>query len=193
MTNTLILVFHPDLAASKANAALAAAAGRVDGVEIVDVQSEYPDGRIDMFGDGGREADRLARFDRIVLQFPLQWYSAPPLLKAWQNAVLTRMFYIHPDTEGQALAGKAMAVAVTAGNVAEAYRSGGANMFTMEALLAPLMATAHRCGLVWEDSFVVYRADKLAAHDLAVAGAAYADRLRRAPVAPMSAPFAMEA
>lgn len=38
--------------------------------------------------DGAREAARLLTADRIVLQFPVQWYSMPPQLKAWQDAVL---------------------------------------------------------------------------------------------------------
>ena len=59
MTKTLILLFHRDLSASKANAALAAAATKLPDVEIVDMQSVYPDG-VDMFRDGEREADRHA-------------------------------------------------------------------------------------------------------------------------------------
>ena len=81
MTKALILLFHRDLAQSKANAALSAAAAGLPGVEIVDMQALYPDG-IDMFRDGEREAARLLGADRIVLQFPVQWYSTPALVKA---------------------------------------------------------------------------------------------------------------
>ena len=81
MTKTLILLFHPDLSRSKSNAALAAVAANVPGFEIVNMQSAYPSG-MDMFRDGEREAARLLSADRIVLQFPIQWYSTPPLLKA---------------------------------------------------------------------------------------------------------------
>ena len=56
--------------------------------------------------------------ERIVLQFPVQWYSTPPLLKSWQDAVLTRMMYLAPETEGRLLAGKPLMVAATAGNTA---------------------------------------------------------------------------
>lgn len=42
MTKTLILLFHPDLAHSKANAALAAAAAKLPAVELVDMQAIYP-------------------------------------------------------------------------------------------------------------------------------------------------------
>jgi glutathione-regulated potassium-efflux system ancillary protein KefG len=193
MTKTLILVFHPDLSKSNANAALAAEAAKLDGVDVVNIHGEYPDGQIDMFRDGGREAERLMAYDHIVLQFPIQWYSATPLVQAWQNAVLTRMFYVHPNTEGRALYGKSFMVAVTAGNVPEAYQPGGQNAFTMEALLAPLMATAHRCGLNWEPHFVVYRADKLSQEELAVVTYDYTDQLRRLPLSIASLPAVREA
>lgn len=173
MTRTLILLFHRDLSASRANAALAAAAARVPGVEIVNMQALYPKG-IDMFRDGEREAARLLSADRIVFQFPVQWYSTPALLKAWQDAVLTRMFYIAYEQEGRALEGTPLMIAATAGNVAEAYHSDGRNMFPIADLLAPLRATAHRCGLVWTDPFVVYEADKLVPEALEAAAARYA-------------------
>lgn len=178
MTKTLILLFHPDLAHSKANAALAAAAAKLPDVEVVNMQAIYPDG-IDLSKDGEWEALRLLACDRIVLQFPIQWYSTPPLLKAWQDAVLTRMFYIAYESEGRMFEGTPLMVAATAGNVPDAYRSGGRNMFTMNALLAPLQATAHRCGLPWAEPFVLYKADKLESEALDAAAAEYIAALER--------------
>ncbi|WLR94560.1 NAD(P)H-dependent oxidoreductase [Shinella zoogloeoides] len=166
MSKTLILLFHPDLSRSRANVALAAAAARLPYVEVADLQALYPDGVI----DADREVARLLSADRIVLQFPVQWYSTPPLLKAWQDAVLTRMYYLAYETEGRLLEGKPLLVAATAGNVPEAYGRDGANKFTMAELLRPLEATAHRCGLPWQPPFLVYRADRL--DDLALHGAA---------------------
>ncbi|WP_411037097.1 NAD(P)H-dependent oxidoreductase [Shinella sp. BYT-45] len=166
MSKTLILLFHPDLDRSRANAALARAAARLPGVEVADMYALYPDGRI----DAGREVARLLSADRIVLQFPIQWYCAPPLLKAWQNAVLTRMYYVAYEAEGRLLEGKPLLVVATAGNVPEAYAPTGANRFTMAELLRPLEATAHRCGLPWQPPFLLYRADKL--DDLSLHGAA---------------------
>ncbi|URQ75130.1 MAG: NAD(P)H-dependent oxidoreductase [Candidatus Ochrobactrum gambitense] len=160
MSRTLILLFHPDLSRSKANAALTAAAARLPGVSIVDMQAAYPDG-IDFYRDGEREAQRLLTADRVVLQFPVQWYSTPPLLKAWQDAVLTRMFYVTYEQEGRALEGTPLMIAATAGNVPEAYTPGGRNMFPMSELMAPLRATANRCGLEWAEPFFLYAADKL--------------------------------
>ncbi len=166
MSKTLILLFHSGPNRSRANAALAAAAARLPGVEVADIHALYPDGRI----DADREVARLLSADRIVFQFPIQWYSAPPILKAWENAVLTRMYYLAYETEGRLLEGRPLLVAATAGNVPEAYARTGANKFTMAELLRPLEATAHRCGLPWQAPFLLFRADKL--DDLALHAAA---------------------
>lgn len=173
MTQTLILLFHPDLAKSKANAALQAAARTVRGVQVVDMQARYPSGHVDMHADGEAEARALLEADRIVLQFAIQWYSTPALLKAWQDAVLTRMYYIHAATEGDRLAGTPLMIAGTAGNTPDAYGPGGANHFTMDELMAPLKATALRCGLPWHVPHLVFRADKLEPAELAAAQKSY--------------------
>ncbi|WP_176037998.1 NAD(P)H-dependent oxidoreductase [Brucella tritici] len=172
MSKTLILLFHPNLARSQANAALAAAVAKLPGVEIIDMQTVYPQG-IDFFKDGEHEAHRLLSADRIVLQFPVRWYSTPPLLKAWQDAVLTRMFYVAYEQEGRKLEGTPLMIAATAGNVPEAYREGGHNMFPMIDLFAPLRATANRCRLNWTDPFVLYAADKLSTEALEDAASRY--------------------
>jgi putative NADPH-quinone reductase len=177
VTETLILLFHPNIERSNANAALQAAARTVPGARVVDIQARYSGGVIDILTDGAAEARALLAADRIVLQFPIQWYSTPALLKTWQDAVLTRMYYIHADTEGDKLVGTPLMVAATAGNTPAAYDRGGANHFTMDELLAPLKATALRCGLPWHPPHLVFRADKLAPPELAAAKDSYVHAL----------------
>jgi len=178
MTKTLVLLFHPDMARSKTNSALARAAAKIATVEVVHMQAIHSN-RLDFIFDGEREAARLLAADRIVLQFPMQWYSTPPLLKAWQDVVLTRMFYVAYDAEGRKLEGTPLIVAATVGNVPDTYRPGGANLFSMDDLFAPLKATANRCGLRWAKPFLVYRADKLTSEELESAADAYGDALSR--------------
>lgn len=174
MSKTLILLFHPQFGQSKANRALCNAASTLPDVEIADLYALYPDGAIDV----DAEVRRLLGADRIVFQFPLQWYATPALLKTWQDAVLTRMFYIAYETEGRALEGKPMLVAATAGNVPQAYGPGGVNLFALAELLRPLQATANRCGLPWSEPFLLYEAGKLDDQALAAAGERYAVRLQ---------------
>lgn len=178
MTQTLILVFHPDLSRSHANAALARAAGTVPGVTVIDMTATRADGGI-AFPDAEAQAAMLMAADRIVLQFPLHWYSTPPLLKAWQDAVLTRMVYLLPENEGQALRRKPLMLAVTAGNKASAYRQGGENMMPLTEILAPLWVTANRCGLVMDAPFFLYEADRLTPAARDAAAADYTAKLER--------------
>jgi glutathione-regulated potassium-efflux system ancillary protein KefG len=112
-----------------------------------------------------------------VLQVPVRWGSAPPPLKAWQDAALTRRMHLAPDTEGRLLAGKPLMVAATAGNTADSDRPGGRNLFAMDALLAPLRATVHRCALAWAAPFILCEAKTLASKALEAAARAYAARL----------------
>lgn len=174
MTETLIILSHPGFARSRANRALADAAAALPGVEVAHLEGLYPDGRI----DAAAEVARLVAAERVVLQFPVQWYSTPPLLKAWQDAVLTRMFYVNPRTEGDLIAGRPLMVAATAGNTPESYTAEGANLFPLAELLNPLRSTARRCCLDWREPFLVHGAKAAEDAALAAAGRAYAGRLR---------------
>lgn len=177
-TVTQILLFHPDPERSKVNTALARAAVGLHHVAIADMAVLYPAG-LAMEHDSEREAARLLRADRIVLQFPMQWYSTPELMKQWQDVVLTRMAYMNWDTEGAGLAGKPLMVAATMGAEEATYRPEGRNRFTIAELLAPLQASANRFSMDWRDPFLVYGADSLRADDLAEAGRAYTRALSR--------------
>lgn len=173
MPGTLILVFHRDLAASRANSALAEAARTLQDVEVIDMQARYPEARIELFGDAARDAQMLLKAERIVLQFPIQWYSTPSLLKEWQDAVLTRMYYIEREAEGDRLVGTPIMIAATAGNFPAAYTRGGQNHFTVDEILTPLKATAHRCGLPWNKPYLVFEADRLSDQALSTAAKDY--------------------
>lgn len=181
--STVILLFHRDLLRSRANAALKLAAETLPGVAVIDMAALYPSG-IDMHADGEREAARLIAADRIVLQFPMQWYSTPALLKIWQDSVLTRMGYIYPDTEGAALAEKPIMVAATMGAEEETYTPKGRNRITVPELLAPLRTTANRFAMDWRAPFLLHRADKLGDPELDRAGRDYCAALTAFASAP---------
>lgn len=172
--NTLILKFHPGYTPSKTNAAMAKAAATLPDVSVVDMYALYPaESDIDV----DAEVARLLAADRLVLQFPIHWYAPPPLLMAWQNHVLTRMFYIRAKEEGDRIAGLPLLVAATAGNTPEAYSPEGVNLFPLEELLKPLRSTASRCGLRWADPFIVFRANRLDEAGIAAVAQDYAARI----------------
>ena len=156
---TVLLLAHPDFAASRANRALLAEVRDLPGLEVADLYALYPDGRLDF----AVERERVLRADRLVLQFPLYWYSTPPLLKHWQDAVLTPVFYIEPDI-----------AAATAGlPVVAATTPGGATGMTINELFAPLRATTRKCGWLWRAPFALHDVRNLDDDALARAGKDY--------------------
>lgn len=165
---TALIFAHPYFEASKANRALLDAVRELPEVEVADLHALYPDGRIDV----DVELERLLSADRIVLQFPMFWYSTPPLLKQWQDEVLTPAYYITPEV-GDQLKGKPVRVVTTLSGEPEAYQSDGRVGLTVEELLHPLRATARRCGWVWEAPFFINDMRDPSPEQLAVHAARY--------------------
>lgn len=86
---TTVFLFHPHLEDSRINARLArtarAATTPDNPIHVRDMYALYPDFHINV----PTEQTTLTTTDRIVLQFPVYWYSCPPLLKKWEDDVLT--------------------------------------------------------------------------------------------------------
>jgi len=145
--HTLVLVAHPDLAGSRVNAALSAAAHDVDGVtvhDLVDARSRTADGRFDVLA----EQRLLVAHERIVLQFPWYWYSVPGILKDWMDQVLLYGFAY--GSGGVALRGKTLQVVTSTGGPG-----------------AAIDATAHLCGMVQAEPLVVHGARTVGDDELA--------------------------
>lgn len=128
----LLLYFaHPSQRQSEINRPMFALAKQRDDLTCVDLYAEYPTFDIDI----AREQQRLRDHDIIIFQFPLYWYSAPAILKEWQDLVLEYGFaYGH---QGTALHGKSMLCAITAGGKEAAYQTDGYNHYPIRELLRP--------------------------------------------------------
>jgi putative NADPH-quinone reductase len=136
----LVLVAHPNFEGSRVNQRWAQELEAYENVTVHNLYQVYPDGQIDV----AREQQQLLDHDRIVLQFPLYWYSTPSLLKKWQDDVLTYGFAY--GSTGDKLKGKELVVATSTGGPGEAYQAGGYNQYTLSELLRPLQATANLIG-----------------------------------------------
>ena len=82
---TLVILAHPNIEASRVNRRLIEEVRKHSEITVHELYSSYHDWVIDV----PREQVLLESHDRIVFQFPLYWYSTPPLLKKWQDDVLT--------------------------------------------------------------------------------------------------------
>jgi glutathione-regulated potassium-efflux system ancillary protein KefG len=148
---TVVNLFHPNLAQSRANNILSQALRSTDSVLFRDLYALYPDGKIDVKG----EQKVLLDHDLIVFQHPFYWYSSPALFKEWQDRVLEQGFAFPPGV-GDKLKGKKWWTVLTTGGAEEAYRSGGFNNYTVSELLRPFQQTANLCGMQWLPPFVVH-------------------------------------
>jgi glutathione-regulated potassium-efflux system ancillary protein KefG len=167
----LVLFAHPSYRTSRLNKAMIAAARAVDGVTVHDLYETYPDFAIDV----EREQGLLVDHDAVVLQHPFFWYSAPSIVKEWQDLVLEHGWAY--GQSGRKLEGKLWLQAITTGGRDEAYGEGGMNHFTVDELLRPFEATAKLCHMAWQRPFVVHAAHVAGAGEIEAAAHAYRARL----------------
>jgi putative NADPH-quinone reductase len=137
----LVLFAHLNLKSSRINRAMLDAIGDLEQVEIHDLLELYPDFYIDVVA----ERRALVAADLLVIQHPLYWYSAPAIIKHWQDMVLERGFAYGPG--GTALHGKAMLQAVSTGGPVASYRVGEAHGGPLIEYLRPFQQMARFTGM----------------------------------------------
>lgn len=160
---TIINLFHPDFSNSRANKALVQNVN--DEFEVRDLYALYPDFKIDV----EKEKEVLEKADRIVLEFPIRWYSSPALLKQWEDDVLEFGWAYGPN--GDKLHGKELLIAATFG--ANNYGRDGFAKYEPHELLRPFQATSRLIGTTFVKQFTVTGATSIADADLAQAAKDY--------------------
>lgn len=179
----LVLYAHPLHARSQVNAALREAIQTLSGVTLHDLYETYPEFVVDV----AREQALLLEHEVVLLQFPLQWYSAPAMIKEWLDAVLEEGWAY--GQRGDKLRGKAMMCAVSAGGASDVYGPDGVNRYTVEELLRPFELTARLCGMRYLRPFVTFAARRLDDAVIAVRAREYADMLAQIVSGELPAPF----
>ncbi|EFC38939.1 predicted protein [Naegleria gruberi] len=164
MSKTLVFFFHERFESSQANRSMIKALSTLDNIEIVNMHQIFTENGNKF--DSNSDIQRLLNADRIIFQFPIQWYSMPAFMKQWIDETFTRMYYIRYGEEGLKMEGKKFMISVTAGNFEEAYTPQGQNLIPLDDLLNPLKALAHRCKLQWSEPFISYRANKKSVEEL---------------------------
>lgn len=149
---TLVIVAHPNLTESRANATRLAEIKDLDNVTVHDLYQTYPDFNIDV----AREQQLLREHDTVVLQFPFYWYNVTTMLKAWFDAVLVHSFAFTFDGSASDLRGKKAWLAVTVGSTLETYTAEGLARRTLGEYLAPVTQTLEFCQLDYQGFHAVY-------------------------------------
>ena len=120
MKKTLIILAHPDLTRSMANKKLKQEVEKNTDIIIHNIYEEYPNGKIN-----------LEKELNLILQFPMQWFNCPSLLKEWIDTVFMAAHF--NENEEKILANKKIGLAITTGGVKEIYDG------KLEGILAPFL------------------------------------------------------
>ena len=157
---TLIILAHPDIEASRVNRRWRQELLlHPEDVTVHELYKEYPDWNIDV----PREQRLLEAHDLIIFQFPLYWYSYPPLLKKWLDNVFTHGWAY--GSSGNKLQGKKLGIAMTIGDKKENYLPAGSVSFTVDEIIAPFQASAIHVGATALPYFAVFGASFQASDD----------------------------
>ncbi|KRF13655.1 NAD(P)H-dependent oxidoreductase [Paenibacillus sp. Soil787] len=151
----LVIAAHPNIEQSRVNKRwLAELHGYPDQITVQELYKAYPDYVI----NAENEQDLIARHDRIVFQFPIQWYSMPALLKQWLDSVFTTSWLF--GAGGKAVAGKELILAMSIGGDESSYQSGGMIGYTISELIRPFQAFANQIGMTFLPHYKFYGAVK---------------------------------
>ena len=149
MTNTLIIMSHPDVAQSTSQQFLLAAIKGEEQIQIRHLESILAKQEDNHF-DKTIEQAFLQEVDKIIFQFPLYWYQCPSVMKQWMDEVLT-LNLSQKDTK------KEFGIVVTVGAKKDRYTAGGSVGFGIEELLRPYQALANQLGWIYQTPFVIYQ------------------------------------
>ena len=132
---TLVILAHPDMENSRINKRWKEELGKYpDKITIHELYKEYPDWNINI----EKEQELLSKHDNIIFEFPLYWYSSPPILKKWFDEVLS---YNWAYGNEYRLKGKNIGFAVSVGGPEQEYSKEGSVRFSMNEILVPFEAT----------------------------------------------------
>ncbi|WP_231623895.1 NAD(P)H-dependent oxidoreductase [Neisseria sp. 83E34] len=160
MKKTLIIVAHPDIKHSTVNSRWIHELEKYpETFTIHQLYQSYPDGHIDKLF----EQKLIESHMNIVLQFPVYWFSSPPLLKQWQDEVLTYgwAYGVHGDK----LRDKKMGLAVSTGITAQDYSQQGRWGMTLPEILSPFELTAKYIRADYQTPFIFYGIDSHASYN----------------------------
>jgi len=132
---TLVILVHPDMENSRINKSWKEELEKYpDKITIHELYKKYPDWNIDI----KKEQELILKHDNIIFEFPLYWYSSPPILKKWLDDVLSFNWAYGNEYR---LKGKNIGFAVSVGGPKKEYSKTGSVRFSMDEILVPFEAT----------------------------------------------------
>lgn len=148
---TLVILSHPEIKESGSQQYLLTSIPENKNITVHHLESIYPDFNIDV----EKEQELLKRHDRIIFQFPFYWYTAPALLKKWQDDVLADGFAY--GKKGKALIGKEFGLVLSIGVKKEEYQAGGREGFSIDELTKPFQAMVLKTGMTFLKTLPIFQ------------------------------------
>lgn len=151
----VLVLAHPSMKKSKSNNNLLTIAKKNPALEVIDLYAKYenfPIGEKLPLELLQQDQKTIQNADILIFQFPFYWFSAPALLKKWQDEILMRGW---SHMGGEALKGKKFALAITLGEPKSNYSTEKLGHTVLE-LLAPYRVMANYLGMQVETPFLQY-------------------------------------
>ena len=171
---TLVIVTHPNMETSRVNKAWRDELAKHGEITVHELYKAYPDEKIDV----AKEQALITAHDRIIFQYPLYWYSTPPLLKKWFDEVLQYGWAYGPD--GGKMAGKEFGAAISTYGSEESYQPNGFNRFTLQEILRPVEALVNFIGATYLPHFALSDISNLTDERLAQSKVDYLSHIQSA-------------
>lgn len=152
---TLIIIIHPNLKNSIVNKRWIEELKKYpEDYVLHDIHQLYGDDKIDIEA----EQQLLEKYDKIIFQFPFYWFNCPPFFKKWLDEVLTHGWAYGRNSEYK-MAGKKIALAITAGINKEDYETNGRYKYPLEILTTPFEITFNYIRTDYKSLFAFYGAE----------------------------------
>ncbi|WP_231036555.1 NAD(P)H-dependent oxidoreductase [Pectinatus sottacetonis] len=149
----LIILAHPDINNSNVNNRWKQELEKYsDEIITHELYKEYPDWNINV----RKEQYLLEHSNCIILQFPIYWYSCPPLLKKWLDDVFTHGWAY--GSKGNKLKGKKIGLAISIGDKEKNYMHTGHVGFSIDEIITPFKATVNHIGATMLPIFSIFNA-----------------------------------
>ena len=170
--STFVVVAHPQLQKSRVNKRWVSELSKhPENVMVHELYASYADKALDV----QYEQTLLADHERVVLQFPFQWYGTPSLLKQWLDEVFTTAWLF--GSGGKAVAGKELLLAISIGGTQESYQAGGLIGYTISELTRPLQVFANQVGMTMLPLFTFYGAVQATEEQIEISARQYVEHI----------------
>ncbi|ALV65337.1 NAD(P)H-dependent oxidoreductase [Campylobacter fetus] len=151
---TLIILSHPDIENGIFNKKLRNEVQKnASEVKIHELYKVYKDYTFDI----KKEQKLLESYEKIIFQFPLYWYSCPPLLKKYFDDIF-EYGWAYGDNADK-LKGKIFGLCISAAGKEYDFDKSGEVGFSMKEVLIPFEATAKFVGAKFIDSFITFEVE----------------------------------